>query len=137
MKVTLPKQKEESVHRQVAQYLRIQYPGVIFRTDFSAGVKMSMGQAMKHKTLQQGRAYPDLFIAEPMGCYHGLYIELKRSGIKLYKRDCKTYVSDHIKEQAEVLGTLRQKRYCAEFAIGFDEAKHIIDTYLKTGTGAW
>ena len=132
-----PKQKESSIHYQVAQYLKLAYPSVIFRTDFSAGVKMSMGQAIKHKSLQQGRAYPDLFVAEPNGPHHGLFIELKRDGVKLFKRDGKTYVTEHIKEQAETLDTLRRKRYCAEFAIGFDEAKHILDKYLKSDTGTY
>lgn len=33
-------------------------------------------------------------------------------------------------EQANCLHDLRQRGYCAEFAIGFDEAKIIIDEYL-------
>lgn len=57
--------KEAILHQQVCQYLRMQYPDVIFRTDFAAGVKMTMGQAVRHKKLQSGKAYPDLFIAEP------------------------------------------------------------------------
>lgn len=33
-------------------------------------------------------------------------------------------------EQADCLYDLRKRGYCAEFAIGFDEAKQIIDKYL-------
>lgn len=66
--------KEANVHYQVAQYLKHQYPQIIFRTDFAAGIKMTMGQAVKHKGLQSGKAYPDLFIAQPVridSIFHG------------------------------------------------------------------
>lgn len=106
---------EASIHSQVAQYIKMQYPGVIFRTDFAAGIKMTMGQAMKHKGLQSGRAYPDLFIAKQKKGEHplqekigmakfvifdstddkykdfaGLYLELKKSDVQLKRtKDCK------------------------------------------------
>lgn len=140
-----PKQKEASVHYQVAQYLKLQYPDVIFRTDFSAGVKMTMGQAIKHKTLQSGRAYPDLFVAKviksdgiggklsitsPDAGYSGLFLELKRPGTRLRTKTGR-WATEHIAEQAEILEKLRQEGYKAEFAVGFEEAKAIIDEYLK------
>jgi hypothetical protein len=142
----LSKPKEASVHYQVAQYLKLQYPKVIFRTDFSAGCKMTMGQAVKHKSLQAGRAYPDLFIAQPkfgtsqvspshhlmfehMYCA-GLFLELKREGVRIKKKNGE-WADEHIAEQAAIIGILRLRGYKAEFAIGFDEAKKLIDEYLN------
>lgn len=61
--------------------------------------------------------------------YNGLLIELKRDGTRLKKKDG-SWASEHIEEQARVLQTLREKGYAAEFAVGFDEAKKIIDWYL-------
>lgn len=144
-KLKKPKQKEASVHYQVAQYMKLQYPDVIFRTDFAAGIRMTMGQAVKHKSLQSSRAYPDLFVAKvvpsdgiggklsitrPDAGYAGLYIELKRPNTKLKKQNGE-WASEHIAEQAEVLEKLRAEGYKAEFAVGFEEAKQIIDEYLK------
>lgn len=149
------KQSEQSVHLQVAMYLKYQYLDVIFRTDFAAGVRMTMHQAVKHKALQSGRAYPDLFIAQPMShvsmdryatvTYHGLFLELKRPGTVLTRpKDAKAplkgetklrlkgdWFDGHIEEQAEMLQRLRKLGYKAEFCCGFSEAKAIIDEYLK------
>lgn len=144
--------KEASIHYQVAQYLKIQYPKVIFRTDFAAGIKMTMGQATKHKSLQSGRAYPDLFIACPFfdifsetHLHFGLFIELKKEDTVLVRpKDAKKilkgetklrkagdWFDDHVEEQALMLDRLRKLGYKAEFACGFDSAKNIIDNYLK------
>lgn len=59
----------------------------------------------------------------------GLYIELKKEGTRLKKKNG-DWATEHIAEQAEVLAKLRQRGYCAEFAVGFEEAKIIIDEYL-------
>lgn len=59
----------------------------------------------------------------------GLYIELKKEGTRLKKKNG-DWATEHIAEQAEVLEGLRDRGYCAEFAVGFDEAVKIIDEYL-------
>ena len=122
--------KEHDLYAMLADYLRYNYKNIIWRFDLAADLKLTIGQARKHKRLQQHRGYPDLFIAEPRGKYHGAYIELKKAGTRIYKKDG-TLVSDqHIREQFDMLEQLRRKGYVAEFACGFDEAKEIIDNYL-------
>jgi len=120
---------EHEMYMQIADYMRYQYPKVIYRFDLAADLKLSIGQAKKHKRLQWRRGYPDLFIAHPMGKYHGMYLELKKDGTRLQKRNG-DFASEHIKEQWEMLGALTLRGYKAEFACGFDEAKKIIDEYL-------
>lgn len=122
--------KEANVHQQVVNYLKLQYPKVIFRTDFSAGVKMSMGQAIKHAKLQHSKGFPDLFIAMPNKTYHGLFIELKNDGVSVFKKDGTLRKDEHLEKQNEVHQELNKVGYFATFAIGFDEAKKIIDQYL-------
>lgn len=133
--------KEEILQQQVADYLRLQYPDVIFHSDFGSGTKLTMGQAVRQKRLNGGRrAWPDMFIAEPIEVdfgqpswrrYAGLFIELKKDGTRIVKaRQPDEWASDHIAEQADLLRKLRSKGYIAEFAVGFDEAKRIIDNYL-------
>ena len=138
---------ESDLQVQVADYLRLQYPDVLFHSDFGSGVKLTVGQAVKQKRQNGGRrAWPDMFIAEPKtaGWYrskdgfkettvvrHGLFLELKKEGVRLKKKDGH-WASEHIAEQAEVLDRLRFRSYEAEFAVGFDEAKKIIDNYLTT-----
>lgn len=128
---------ESELQTRVADYLRLQYPDVIFHSDFGSGAKLTPGQAVRQKRLNGGRrAWPDIFIAEPRfvmtiskpECY-GLFLEFKRAGVRLKKKNGE-WASQHIAEQAEMLGKLRQRGYAAEFAVGWDEAKRIIDTYL-------
>lgn len=136
--------KEELLHLKVCDYLRKNYPDVLFRTDFSSGMKMTPGQAAKHKKFQKGRAWPDLFIAKPekdvFRCsysghkyykfYGGLFLELKAEGTKLYKKNGEMVANKHYREQAEMLKKLRSNRYAADFAVGYDQAIQIITDYL-------
>lgn len=138
---------EHNLYEQIARYLQLQYQNVIYRFDIAADLKLTMGQAVKHKRLHPERGYPDLFIAKtkeikvktvlgsgyslveikPLG---GLYIEIKKDGEKLTKKDG-SWRTPHIAEQAEALEKLRARGYKAEFGVGFSECKQIIDEYLR------
>lgn len=125
---------EAELQKQVAIYLKIQYPDVIFHSDFGSGVKLSYKQAVMQKIQNGGRrAWPDMFIAEPQphgrNWYHGLFIELKKEGTRLKKKNGE-WASEHIAEQYDVLDRLRFRGYKAEFAVGWDEAINLIDDYL-------
>ena len=73
--------------------------------------------------------------------YNGLMIELKKDGEKLLAGpraknrflsiDGKEYKTEHLKEQADVIYELNRRGYAAYFAVGFEEAKQIIDDYLE------
>ena len=81
---------EAEVQKQVATYIRMQYPDVVFHSDFGSGVKLNYKQAVMQKIQNGGRrAWPDMFIAEPQphgrNWYHGLFIELKKEGTRLKK----------------------------------------------------
>lgn len=121
--------KEEILHQQVCDYLRYSYPEVIFRTDFASGIKMNMGQAIKHKRLQHSKAYPDLFIAQPKRGKGGLFLELK--AVNIYKKDGNLLSNEHLLAQNKMLEMLRDRGYDAFFAIGFDHSKKLIDAYLR------
>lgn len=126
---------EADLQVAVARYLTIRYPNVMFHSDFGSGIKMTKGQAIKQKRQNGGRrGWPDMFIAESnmetdgRGSF-GLFIELKREGTRLKKKDG-TWATEHIKEQAEVLEQLRLRGYACAFCVGFDEAVDTIDKYL-------
>ena len=62
---------EHNLYEQLARYLQLQYPNVIYRFDIAADLKLTPGQAAKHKRLHPERGYPDLFIAESsMNIWH-------------------------------------------------------------------
>lgn len=127
--------REHQLYEKIARYLQLQYPSVIYRFDIAADLKLTMGQAAKHKRLHPRRGYPDLFIAEPKTTtytmeYAGLYLELKAEDNSPFKKDGTLKKDEHLEEQNEMLENLRDKGYKAEFAVGFEEAKQIIDDYL-------
>ena len=130
------KNREEEIQIQLAQYLAIAYPDILFHSDIGSGVRLPIKLAKKAKDLNDGRrGWPDLFIAKPIWDknknidYCGLFIELKAEGIKLKKKNGE-WTKEHFAEQAAVLEELRKAGYKAEFAIGFFEAKNLIDEYL-------
>ena len=135
---------EEALSIKVSDYLKVQYPNVIYHFDYGSGLKMTKGQAIRQKRLNKDKSYPDLFIAKskeigwtevgddfiPTKWMHGLYVELKKEGTRLKKKNGE-WTSEHIADQAKMLEKLRDDGYKAEFAVGFDEAKEIIDNYLN------
>lgn len=123
--------KEQDLQTWVGDYLRIQYPFTLWHADFGSGTKLTPAQAMRQKRQNGGiRGYPDLFIIERTAEYAGLFIELKRDGVHLKKKNGE-WATTHIAEQAEMLERLECRGFKATFAVGFDEAKEIIDNYLK------
>jgi hypothetical protein len=130
--------KEESIQIQVSNYIRTAYPNAIFTAE-SSGLRLPMGLAMKAKKQRSERALPDLILLEPRGKYHGLCVELKK--VSPFKRDgtLKRQMQkrpngerfDHLAEQKAVLERLMEKGYWAQFATGFDEARRLIDAYMR------
>ena len=133
---------EDSLYKQIAFLMKYSYPDVIYRFDFGAGVFLHGNFRLMNlqKAIQMFQwKHPDLTIYEPSVIdgknYHGLCLELKAEGEKIFKKDGKTYVSKHIEEQAAALKKLKNKGYLTSFAVGLNEAKELIDMYLKGASG--
>ena len=89
--------REYQICKDIAIYMRLQYPNIIFHFDL-AGLNLSRAQAGMMKAIQGGRGYPDLFIAEPrlifrddddlpFGTnYYGLFIEVKKGRYKVAQK---------------------------------------------------
>lgn len=127
----------------VARYIKLQYPHVNFFSDYAAGVRLTMNQAVIRKSLQSGKGWPDMFIAWPTTIkkkdgttkhYCGLFLELKKEGTTIYAtkgpRKGKLVSNEHIQHQAAVLNSLNEAGYLALFGVGFDQCQKIIDGYM-------
>lgn len=135
----IPKYHGEAMtHERVIKLLKRDYPGVVFRTDFASGLYMEdPRQAAKHKRLQYGRGWTDIFVYKPVVHdsvlgrreYAGLALELKAGDVRLKKRDT-SWASDHIREQYEVMVELDAAGYACAFARGYDEAARVLQWYL-------
>ena len=153
---------EHQLYDLIAIYLQTQYPGVIYRFDLAADLKLTPAQARRHKKLHPLRGHPDLLISEPVWFYKdkrirqadlisqkvklpndvenlipysGLYLEIKKDGVRLTKKNGELIADEHVREQYDYLHKLNQRGYYAQFGVGFEECKAIIDDYLGGKNG--
>lgn len=119
---------EETLHFSLCDYMRLQYPHVMFISEAS-GIRVSRGLAQKLKRARSNHVHLDLYVIHPVHPYAGLIIELKAKNI--FKKDGTLLKNDHFEDQAKTILRLRKLGYAAGFVCGFDEGKKIIDTYLN------
>jgi hypothetical protein len=124
-------QREKKISIELAKYINLQYPDVIFFPDAS-GVRLTMGQAIQLRVQRCNRyKIPDFFILEPKGVYNGLILELKKEGESPYLKDGNLSNSKHIQEQHKSMLKLRSVGYFADFAVGLDEAIYRVNWYMN------
>jgi hypothetical protein len=130
---------EEQVCRQFAQYLHLKHPELdgTWHFDFGSGTYLSIGQARRQAALNQ-RSWPDFelavagFMPGSIDTYHSLYIEAKKGGTRLHKKDG-SWASEHLAEQAHTLDLLQEQGNYAVFGVGLDDLISILEAYLGTG----
>lgn len=128
------KTAEESLHFAVSDYLRLQYPEVVFTSDPS-GIFVTRTVRYKLKrTRNPQKGIPDLLILHAKPPYGGCALELKKEGTRVLRKDGTPSRDKHITEQRQVLKQLRAAGWYAEFAVGFEDAKQHIDRYMNNTT---
>jgi hypothetical protein len=126
-----PKKKTEALlHTQIAKYMKAQYPRVRFHSSYD-GELLAGGvrQGVKMKTQNWGPGFPDMMIFFRAGSSSGLALEIKVKSP--YKKNGELLAGTHLKEQSEWLEYLFMQGWDAYFIWEFDQAKKIIDEYLK------
>lgn len=112
--------EEALIQEAVINYINAQYPGTLYCAS-AGGVRTSMKQAVKMKKTGYVKGFPDIFVYEPKGRWHGLAIEMKTM---------KGVMSESQKEWQR---RLYNNQYFAVTCKSFDQAKIIIDEYLHLG----
>lgn len=118
--------KEDNLQIAVADYLRLQYPKVLF-THIANERQTTPQRGAKLKRMGVKKGMPDFTIFEPVFIrdyrhnvkFCGLAIELKIKPNKLTK------------EQKEVLERLKSCGWQTDVCYDFDQAKKTIDEYFK------
>jgi hypothetical protein len=130
---------EEQLHVQLCEYVKVQYPDVIFFSEPSGLRLQSWHQRKLLKKIRSVGKLPDLFLAFPVSgldakgnvlSYHGFFLELKVEGTTIYKKDGKVVADEHIQAQLQTLIRLFKLGYGASFGIGFNQSKKLIDDYM-------
>ena len=119
------------LQRSVVAYMQVAHPWALFKGNARDSGKMSVWQGARAKKLGQGKSWPDLEFFEPNNQYAGLFIELKADQDEIFTKTGRLREDEHTTEQAAMLAKLRKRGYYADFACSFDEAKDLIDWYLR------
>ncbi|QOH56206.1 PDDEXK family nuclease [Rhodococcus rhodochrous] len=129
--------EENDIYRLIAQHLRINHQSVVFHFDTSGVNNTSRYSRSLYKSLNGDPGWPDLQICArshpDFGDYMGLFIEVKKAGTRIRKRDGSLVADQHIRDQAEMIKRLNAAGYYAAFGISYESCKRLIDEYL-TGT---
>ena len=109
--------KEYQLQKAVCKYLDLQ--NVLYCGSMGGQYQVNMSQRIKAKKSGYKKGFPDLFIYEPRGSYHGLAIELKVG-----------YNKPTV-EQLTWLNKLTERGYLAMSSNGLDQTIEIIEKYLN------
>jgi len=106
--------------KMLTEYLDTNHPEVLW-TASAGGARTSIAEAKRLKASGCKAGFPDVFIYEPRGSFHGLSIEMKKE-----KGGRVSPAQKKWKEDLSVRG------YKATVAKGFDSAVEILEDYLST-----
>lgn len=109
--------EESHIQTAVVSWVRYQYPNFLLTGGF-AGETMTIQRATRRKRMGYLAGTADLFILEPKGLYHGLFIEMKAP---------KGVQSDSQKSFGERATT---NGYCYVVCHSLAEAHQAVEKYL-------
>ncbi len=116
---------EEDEQTKFFDWLKYTYPSIraVSFAIPNGGKRNPMeGARLKRQGVTAGT--PDLFIAWPVSCYHGLFIEMKAPKVEGKSKPSVTPA------QKQMLTKLKTQRYKAEVCFGFVEARKAVEEYL-------
>jgi hypothetical protein len=113
-------ESEANQQEIVIKYLRLAYPDALYCAS-AGGMWTSDSQRIKMARTGYVKGFPDLFIYEPRGEFHGLAIEMKKvKGSKIEP------------EQVQWQEQLRNRGYASYICKGNEEAIKVIDEYFNS-----
>jgi len=109
----------------VVKYMSLTYPCALYCAS-AGGMRTGIATAKKMKNMGYVKGCPDLMIFEPRNTYKGLFVEMKAPAIRGYAAK-----GSPSPEQTDWQIKLNTRGYLACICYGFDEAKAVIDKYLR------
>ena len=110
-----------------AEMSKTKHPCLQWLHHIPNGGRRSKATAGRLKAEGVKKGVSDYHLPYPCGGRHGLYIELKAPAVPGKRQGQPT------KEQKQFLSDMRQLGYMAEVAVGWQQAKELIETYLAGG----
>lgn len=126
------KSDENDIQKEFIIWLRKEYEGIKFRTDWFAGHYCPPYVKEQYINAQSGPSFPDILILKPTIHYAGLLIETKKDAEEVFLKDLKTLqAKQHIHDQYKEICDLRALGYCAGFGLGIDHMKRLTQRYMN------
>ena len=123
--------REQSHQLEFCKWIKNTYPEIRFRSDMQAGQKRSGYMQNLVDILDPFSGWPDVSIWVNRGNYCGLMIEMKRENSGAILKDGSLSKGKHVQNQHQVHEFLRGLGWKVEIAEGCEEAKKVLDSYLK------
>ena len=129
-KTKVKQNPEYDIQAAYIKEMAIKWPGVMIFSDTAAHIMKTIIQQMRANKLSTDVKWPDVFVAQPSGNYHGLYLEFKAE--TPYKVDGVTLKkSEHVEAQAKALEMLSERGYKTGFVWTLEMAILITVQYLN------
>lgn len=125
-------QPEYHLSVAISQYLQLQHRDIIFKFTNDDG-NLTMQQSVRAKKLNPYKGFTDLWIFEPTKNHCGLFVELKASKDKIYKKNGEYRKNKHLESQIEMMEKLRKKGYKTSFCWDLRDFIVIFKSYLIFG----
>ena len=121
---------ENAVQTAVVGYLRKYLPAADIIVNPYAGMLMTKKQAARAKTLGLQAGQCDLIVMlQTNDGFAGLCLELKADGVSIFKKNGTVRKNAHLQAQYEYLELRKSQGFAAYFAVGFAEAKRLIQKH--------
>lgn len=117
---------ETDLQNKICKWLRDEYPGLIFLSDFAAGLNLTPFLAGIRSAQACDYKVPDLYIFGPV---KPLIIEIKVKDDDLFLKDGRTLKNEHVQSQFETIIKLRDTCY-ADFGVGEIDIRSMIRSYF-------
>jgi len=118
-------------------YVKHKYPefAQIIKGDAFNGLqKLSPYMGSKTKAMGNIRGWPDFQIPIAKRGYIGFFLELKRLGTTIIKKNKELVADAHIREQWVLLQFLKKQHQFAEFGVGWEQCTSYTDWYMSDNT---
>jgi hypothetical protein len=128
---------EDIIQAKLFKFIKTKYPHVkqIWNASGEFAVKSNSDYGKINKLKARGiinRSMPDGFIPFPTNSFHGMFIELKAENKNPIKKDGFCIKDETVISQNEAMLDLQEQGYFCTFAVGFEQAKHFVESYLDS-----
>lgn len=109
---------EHNLQVQCVHWFKLQYPKLLIASSLN-GARRTVRSGARLRAAGMLKGFPDLFVCEPRGLYHGMFIEMKSAKGRLEK------------EQKVTMELLRERNYFVILCKSFETFVMKVKWYMS------